>query len=611
MQIAPTEPPPSKVVKSGIDSILSTKWIWLSILCFAMFKHAIITVYLTTQGILNATQDDAEKRAGYIYEAKTVALVFFLLSVLHVCSIFHVCWRLRCKSKPFKRPSKPVQQVKVHPEASTGGQANAFRWTTSYSNLIVLFNLVEIMCQSYEAIEFAAKVPDRTIVGLYIFLVVLHAVLTPLLFVFRHSVAKVLLTNVLLSWISLALSCLIHFFALIVPLLYYKFVDSNVAKDPQWLVKFVLYVQYNTVTSPIDFGAKSVMQLGALVTLWRLQGLAIKYFSNPPDGREIASNSAMAGTASSKRINRGLSIYLSCSVLWGVVLFGSLIQALWIRQPCPPTCQASLLNLWDSNCQCMFVDVNCVKMGSQDVDSALQSSQLGAKLYGIQVSQCDLYDGIPNATLHQFPGLSYVAIHFTKTKAWDGQLPHSMVFFTASYNMFSSVPAILDRELPPSLVTFRFMNQPIASPLVIPKTWNVASKMDLTNVSFSASTNFSTFSLVALGLAFNNLTQLPTSIASMASLTGLDLSGNVIPSVPWNLLDKGIPVLLCGNPLRDANRPDLLQTYQTSLAKYCEPLCAPHCFPYMVGNYNCDLACFNAACRYDGGDCHAFELNLV
>ncbi|KAH9147801.1 hypothetical protein AeRB84_008657, partial [Aphanomyces euteiches] len=350
MQIAPTEPPPSKVVKSGIDSILSTKWIWLSILCFAMFKHAIITLYLTTQGILNATQDDAEKRAGYVYKAKTVALVFFVLSLLHICSIFHICWRLRCKAKPLKRPSKPLAQVKVHPKASTtgGGQASSFRWTMSYSNLIVLFNLVEIMCQSYEAIEFAAKVPDRTIVGLYVFLVVLHAVLTPLLFVFRHSVAKVLLTNVVLSWISLALSSLIHFFALIVPLLYYKFVDSNVAKEPLWLTKFVLYVQYNTVTTPVDFGAKSVMQLGALVTLWRLQAVGIKYFSKPPDRQEIATNSAIAGTtATSKRVHRGLSIYLACSVLWGVGLFGSLLQALWIRQPCPPTCQAALMNLWD------------------------------------------------------------------------------------------------------------------------------------------------------------------------------------------------------------------------------------------------------------------------
>ncbi|CAK4593253.1 unnamed protein product [Aphanomyces euteiches] len=429
MQIAPTEPPPSKVVKSGIDSILSTKWIWLSILCFAMFKHAIITLYLTTQGILNATQDDAEKRAGYVYKAKTVALVFFVLSLLHICSIFHICWRLRCKAKPLKRPSKPLAQVKVHPKASTtgGGQASSFRWTMSYSNLIVLFNLVEIMCQSYEAIEFAAKVPDRTIVGLYVFLVVLHAVLTPLLFVFRHSVAKVLLTNVVLSWISLALSSLIHFFALIVPLLYYKFVDSNVAKEPLWLTKFVLYVQYNTVTTPVDFGAKSVMQLGALVTLWRLQAVGIKYFSKPPDRQEIATNSAIAGTtATSKRVHRGLSIYLACSVLWGVGLFGSLLQALWIRQPCPPTCQAALMNLWDSTCQCMFVHVNCVQTNSQDVDSALQTSQLGVKLYAIQVSQCDLVDGIANATLHQFPALSYVSIQFTKTKAWDGQLPNSI-----------------------------------------------------------------------------------------------------------------------------------------------------------------------------------------
>ncbi|CAK4681891.1 unnamed protein product, partial [Aphanomyces euteiches] len=139
------------------------------------------------------------------------------------------------------------------------------------------------------------------------------------------------------------------------------------------------------------------------------------------------------------------------------------------------------MNLWDSTCQCMFVHVNCVQTNSQDVDSALQTSQLGVKLYAIQVSQCDLVDGIANATLHQFPALSYVAILFTKTKAWDGQLPNSISFFTASDNMFATVPAILDRELPPSLVTMRFTHQPMASPLVVPSTWNVASKLELTN----------------------------------------------------------------------------------------------------------------------------------
>ncbi|KAH9076553.1 hypothetical protein Ae201684P_010495 [Aphanomyces euteiches] len=581
MRMTPSLSPPVAISRSNMDdAILATKKPWLGILGLAAIKHSIIALYLSTLALLYITQDAAEKRAGYIYNPNNVALVFFLIGCIHIGSILQIYWTLCCKSKRRRPPplSKRSSSRQIRP--STADRTQSFSGMSSNYNWIILFNLVEIVSQSNEAIEFAATVADQTI-----------------------------------TFSSLSLSCLIHLFALLVPLLRYKFVNSNVAKDPAWLTKFLLYIQHNTVSSSVDFAAKTILQLGSVVTLWRLEGFAAMFVAADIDSRRLASlamtTEISPPSVSTERVRRALVIYLACSVLWGVGLFGSLLQALWIRQPCPPTCQAALMNLWDSTCQCMFVHVNCVQTNSQDVDSALQTSQLGVKLYAIQVSQCDLVDGIANATLHQFPALSYVSIQFTKTKAWDGQLPNSISFFTASDNMFATVPAILDRELPPSLVTMRFTHQPMALPLVLPKTWNVASKLELTNVSFSPATNFSTFSLVALGLAFNNLTQLPTaSMASMASLAGVDLSGNALPSVPWNLLAKGVPVLLCGNPLRDANRPELLQTYQTSAAKYCEPLCAPHCFPYMVGNYNCNLACFNAACRYDGGDCHAFELSI-
>ncbi|CAK4102506.1 unnamed protein product, partial [Aphanomyces euteiches] len=366
---------------------------------------------------------------------------------------------------------------------------------------------------------------------------------------------------------------------------------------------------YNTVTTPVDFGAKSVMQLGALVTLWRLQAVGIKYFSKPPDRQEIATNSAIAGTtATSKRVHRGLSIYLACSVLWGVGLFGSLLQALWIRQPCPPTCQAALMNLWDSTCQCMFVHVNCVQTNSQDVDSALQTSQLGVKLYAIQVSQCDLVDGIANATLHQFPALSYVSIQFTKTKAWDGQLPNSISFFTASDNRFTALPAILQQELPLSLVSLSFSHQPMATSPVIPQSWKVLSRLEMTNVNLSAFVNFTGFSLVTLRIANNNLTQWPPSIMAMPSLLELDISGNALQILPWKYVVDSPPSLLrlCGNPVQGLNRSELFPVYQKLQSASCLPVCAPQCFPYMVGNYVCDLACFNAACGYDAGDCQAF-----
>ncbi|KAG9411362.1 hypothetical protein AC1031_016998 [Aphanomyces cochlioides] len=262
------------------------------------------------------------------------------------------------------------------------------------------------------------------------------------------------------------------------------------------------------------------------------------------------------------------------------------------------------MNLWDSTCQCMLVHVNCVKTNSQDVVSALQSNQLGSNLFGILISQCDLVDGIPTDTLAQFPALN---IQFTKTSSWNGRLPNTTMFFTAAYNAFPAIPDILQHDIPPSLVILRFAHQPMSTQLEIPPVWKVAGRLDGSNVSLSI--NLTGFGVVTLVVSSNNLTRLPPSIPLTTSIRSLDLSNNAIHDVPWAMIGSGTSVLHCGNALHDVDHRDLLQVYPTSLVKYCAPTCAPQCFPYMVGNCNCDLACYNAACGYDGGDCQAFELD--
>ncbi|KAF0729174.1 hypothetical protein Ae201684P_010565 [Aphanomyces euteiches] len=614
MQIAVRPPSSSSSVALKSDAFLARKWPWLVILFFAMAKHTIIAVYMTIQGILNITQDGAQKRAGYIYNPNNVAIVFFFFSSLHVGSMLRTGWKVHAKAtwpqrrRPLKAKKRQVHPTKTSP--AVGRSPNSFLFSTSSSQTwTILFNLVEIAGQSYEAVDFAAKVPDRTVVGLYLFMVVLHALLTPLLYIFRHSVAKFVVTNILLSWISLSLSCLIHLFALLVPLLHYKFVNSNLSKDPAWLTKFNNYVQHNSVQSSVDFAAKIVVQLGSLVTVWRLEDFAATFVAMPLDHQRTASLAALKPTAPSKFIHFSLTTYLKGSVFWGVVLFISLIQALWIRQPCPPTCQAALMNLWDSTCQCMLVHVNCVQTNSQDVDSALEGSQLGSNLFGILVSQCDLVDGIPTATLAQFPALRYISVQFTKTKAWNGRLPKTIMFFTAAYNAFAAIPDILQHEIPPSLVILRFAHQPMATPLEIPNVWKVAGRLDVANVSLSPSINLTGFGLVTLVVSGNHLSRLPPSIPTTTSIRSLDISNNAIHDVPWAMIDSGTSILHCGNALDDVNHQERLQMYQTSLVKSCAPSCAPQCFPYMVGNCNCDLACYNAACGFDGGDCRAFELH--
>ncbi|KAG9411361.1 hypothetical protein AC1031_016997 [Aphanomyces cochlioides] len=325
MQIAAR--PPSSSVALRTDVFLSRKWPWLVILFFAIAKHTIIAVYMSVRGILNITQDGAEKRAGYIYNPNNVAIVFFFFSSLHVGSMLHTGWKVHAKST-HRRQLKAKRPRQVHPSRPTtspAGRPNSFLISTSSSQTwTILFHLVEIAGQSYEA--------PKSPIGLWSASIFSWSCsthfLTPLLYIFRHSVAKFVLTNILLSWISLSLSCLIHLFALLVPLLHYKFVNSNLSRDPMWLTKFNLYVQHNTVSSSVDFAVKIVVQLGSLVTVWRLEEFASTFVAMPLDHQRTASLAALKPATPSKFVHFSLTTYLKCSVFWGAVLFRSLIQAL-------------------------------------------------------------------------------------------------------------------------------------------------------------------------------------------------------------------------------------------------------------------------------------------
>ncbi|CAK4086104.1 unnamed protein product, partial [Aphanomyces euteiches] len=138
------------------DAILATKKPWLGILGLAAIKHSIIALYLSTLALLYITQDAAEKRAGYIYNPNNVALVFFLIGCIHIGSILQIYWTLCCKSKRRRPPplSKRSSSRQIRP--STADRTQSFSGMSSNYNWIILFNLVEIVSQSNEAIEFAA-----------------------------------------------------------------------------------------------------------------------------------------------------------------------------------------------------------------------------------------------------------------------------------------------------------------------------------------------------------------------------------------------------------------------------------------------------------------------
>ncbi|KAG9409740.1 hypothetical protein AC1031_020050 [Aphanomyces cochlioides] len=572
-----------------MDNAVSTKftitWLRRLVYVFANVKHIMTAIYLASQVVLLLTTNEAQQRTSHFYAPDTVVVVYSLLVALHVASMIQYGSK-RCRGR-FARPRNKV--VTMLPSPSNGrSKSHHSIYTTivhalSSRTFILTFNALELACQSYEAFELASKLVHSYLVTVYVLLVVLHACLAPLFLVVKRSTINLIMLTWTTSLISFGLSCLIHFFGLIYPLLYYMFVDPNLDTSPTWLTHYILYVRYNFITSPTDFIAKVVVQIGSLASLWRLIANVELAMTLQKFQRNI-STFAKTGPPT-PTAPRGLNLYCIISMAWGIILFVSLFHAMWFRTECPASCVKSVAPLWSTHCQCMFVHVNCHLLGHQDVERELQASQLSANVFAIMVSRCDLRDGIPNATLHQFQQVYFIGIHFTNMTSWDGRFPPSTNVVRLSYSQLETLPSIL-KDVPPSLLALALSSHPFQS-FEIPRAWHFVNDLrlvNLTNVVFHPDTLVA-FNLIYLDLIFDNLTAVPRGIDKMTKLQFMDLSYNALTEIPPSLLSRDIPMKVFGNPLVPPSTldPSVLAAY----AQLQSPLkeCSPGCLPYFVGDH--------------------------
>ncbi|KAF0696935.1 Aste57867_12354 [Aphanomyces stellatus] len=561
---------------------------------FALFKHVVCAFYLAAEVVIFLNMDATQTRSAHAFALPVVIVVYLCLAAVHVLSLLY-----------YLGDAVGLVRLSVHFH-SPRSFAWLVHWAT-YKPALAAYNVFELGCQTFEAFEFASMVVDRRLVATYVVLVALHAIVAPTVVCLHHSTSRLLLLNWFSSLLSFLVSCVLHIVGLVVPLLHYFLVDFTINRDPAWLTRNVLYARYNFVTSPVDFIAKIMIQLGSLVSIWRL--LASLHVA-----KTLQSQGRRLSTALLHRPidTRRLKLYHVCSTLWGLALLVSLGHAFYGRQSCPSTCAAAAAPLWTTACQCMYVHVNCYTLGHDDVDAALDAHVVGPRVFALVVSRCDLPDGIGNATLNQFQSLYFVKLIFTHTKTWSAQLPPSTYAVVLEYAAFTSLPAILRENLGPYLSVLGFVSLPMTSFEIPDHAWVNVTRLTVTNLSLAAlPPNVAMLPLVHLLADRNQLTNVSTQVLQMPSLNYLDASANNLHEGPWSLLTT-MPhstLLLCGNPLSgppDSIGPALRQVYVAEAAAACSPLCAPYCFPYLVGDHDCQLACFNAACNFDGGDCDDF-----
>ncbi|KAF0701577.1 Aste57867_7990 [Aphanomyces stellatus] len=358
----------------------------------------------------------------------------------------------------------------------------AIEWVT-HKHALAAYNIVELGCQSVEAIAFATKVVDHNLVAIYESLVALHAMVAPWIIRVHHSTPRLLLLNWFLTLISFNVSYIAPLVALVVPLMHYFLVDFTEARPA--------LDHPNRPLRPI------LIQFGMLASIWRMLVAVDMTNTLYFHGRRL---SAAAFVRTSDHGNLILKLYMVCSTLWGLVLLVSLAHALVVAN------------------HCMYVHVNCHAIGHEVVDGSLQGSVLGSGVFALVVSRCDLPLGIYNGTLNQFQSLVYVGIKFTNMTPWTGQLPPTTAYEFVEYARLTRVPDILQANLQSSLTTLWLNNLPMTT-FAIPNAWHNLLRLSLSNLSLAyLPQNITAFPLNDLYVQHNALESLPAELAHMCTL---------------------------------------------------------------------------------------------
>ncbi|KAF0683939.1 Aste57867_24020 [Aphanomyces stellatus] len=587
-----------------------------------LLMHFIAFVYLAINVVaISAANgpDLAAVRANYPTLTK---LTYASLALLHLGTIAFILCGSRCRWQRTRNDHRSS-----HPNATGNNHRLHSRNLASYSSasfarvakhmqdyadeFYVVFNVVEIACQSHQAFAIFSTLPDARMAISYMAIVICYCFASPFVLYIRNAQTKTTLINLSDSIFSFTLSCGHPMVGFARSTLQYLLVNPNLAHDHTWATKNALMIRLLSVANPFDYVCKLAMHIGTYIAFHRLmQSLA----THPqptiqtcptvePNYKETPSSPQPMAHA-----------------------------LLGLRPHCPPRSIHDIRPLLDYTCQCAYLEVNCATLHTSDPVSFLNVTEVGTHLFTLQISRCSIPQGLPSSALAPFTGLNKICILFSAMEAWDGPLPPSVTNIMVRFSNLQSIPHALQVNLPPKLVVLVLEGCIFDTiPPSIVSTWASIQKLHLMNVSLSAipPTLASTLQLFDVDFRLNNLSGLPrdwiSDAASLGNLKQVVLSGNPLRDsvVPWLLALRGVALDLTSTlvttlpptlPIKAMSKRMVVvddtpscMANQTSRPD-CKVVCAPGCFHFMRGDFFCDLACFTRACDYDGGDCDTMEL---
>ncbi|KAF0720100.1 Aste57867_568 [Aphanomyces stellatus] len=616
------------------------------ILIFAILKHVVNALYfliwIATYLVLTPTDIQA---TGVYAPNVSVAACCILLTLHGSAAISTACGlhtfipataalSFSAKStRSFKKLSvlRTMTTPRYVPPVTITSQLAKLLNAPDFVSLSLLY-AIELLCQGYQAYAISYTVLDERLVSIYVALVAANCLVTPWFLFARHRFFKTTLANWMSSIFSFALSCGFYIVGLLPPLMEFLFQDPNLRYDPLWVTRIALLNRLLLVTSPLDCGVKFTL---FFVSFLALRRLVVSLRTPLAPHEEVVPVAHVVFQASPRR---PLKLFLVCNYLFGCTLLALRFATYTTREPCPVSCVAQLSPLDSSKCHCAYVHVNCPALGiaGTTVDSYLEPATLGPSVTYIYVTGCDLPHGLVDMpALGQFRHLYGLHVFLSNMMTWEGPLPPSLTLLYIRNARFTTLPPILTTvPLPPGLLFLYLEGRTglsLAADTVMTTSWSHVHHLTLMNLgltSIPSAIASDMPNLAQLSLSTNNLTDVPLAwqqslLRSAPRLNRVDLSNNELTRVPAALATAAVLLDLSSNPF--VNSTNALTGVNAALVARrrvvlddtplcggvvpCEPICTPGCLAYMVGNYQCDVACNVAACRvYDGGDCKAFTI---
>ncbi|KAF0697784.1 hypothetical protein As57867_011534, partial [Aphanomyces stellatus] len=338
--------------------------------------HFVICLYLSMWIFVILFAKDPDLKFNKILWPQTTIATYTGFIVFHLCAIAAVVvksWQLHRSGVTHKSP--PVERRSLSLEDMSK------RMQEYQDEFFIVFNMLEIACQSHQAYAYFATITEPAKAISYLSIVIIYSFASPLILLVRNTRTKTTLINLADSIFSFALSCGHPLFAVLLDLVDCVFHNTSIFHDSHWSTRVALLVRLLTIADAFDYICKCAMHLGTFIALVRL----VQALTTPAIG------DVSLRISPTKHLLLRVNLWMN--VAWACILTIVLVRSLALRHPCPSYCIADVRPLFDDTCQCAYANINCVALNATDPTEFLHPEDVGTHMFYLQISRCDLRTG--------------------------------------------------------------------------------------------------------------------------------------------------------------------------------------------------------------------------